>query len=595
MRPTLQRSPTPPGRAPLPPPGPGRAFLSGHSPLLPGNAHRSGLRCPPLARLPVLLLILVAMAQGCAPASDRGESDGAASGTPAGGEAVSGFENPEPVSGPYDLLVSGAQVVDGDGGPGRMADVLVQGGRIAWVGEVDPDTLEVGRRVEAAGRILAPGFIDAHAHWDLPEPPDFRNFLAQGVTTIVLGQDGRSPEVSRLAAHLDRLDATELSLNTAWMVGHNTVRMESGVGFSVADEAGRRRMAELVRQGLEAGAFGLTLGLEYDPGVRSDMEELVAVAAPVAALDGVVMSHMRNEDADQVESSLEELLEQGRRSGARVHASHLKVVLGRDTVQARRMLHRLADARREGVEATADLYPYTASFTGLSILFPDWARPPNDYATALRDRREELLEHLRGRVESRNGPEATLFGTGPFAGRTLAEAAEASGLPYPEVLAELGPGGARAAYFVMDEAVMQTFLADPFVAVSSDGGPSMAHPRGYGTFTRVLSRHTGTGGVLSLEEAVRRMTSLPASIVGLDDPARVDLPRGRIRQGFAADMVLFDPGRLEDRADFESPHTTSLGMDLVWVAGEPAWQDDAPVPGAAAGRVLRRRPGGEGP
>jgi N-acyl-D-amino-acid deacylase len=528
----------------------------------------------------------------CAPPAERvsGEGDPGASPSPA--ESGAGFENPVSPSGAHDLLVTGALVLDGGGGAGRIADVLVQQGRISWVGLVDPDTLEVAERVDAGGRVLAPGFIDAHAHWDLPEPPEFRNFLAQGVTTIVLGQDGRSPEVARLAAHLDRLDDMDLALNTAWMVGHNTVRMESGVGFGVADEAGRRRMAALVQEGLEAGAFGLTLGLEYDPGVRSDMEELVAVAAPVAAVGGVVMSHMRNEDADQVEASLAELLEQGRRAGVRVHASHLKVVLGRDTLQARRMLDMLAEARAGGVEATADLYPYTASFTGLSILFPDWARPPNDYAAVSRERREELLAHLQARVESRNGPEATLFGTGPFAGRTLAEAAEVSGRPWPEVLAELGPGGARAAYFVMDEEVMTTFLADPFVAVSSDGGPSMAHPRGYGTFTRVLSRHTGPGEVLSLEEAVRRMSGLPASILGLDDPGRVEVPRGRIRQGFAADLVLFDPANLEDRADFESPHTTALGMDRVWVAGEPVWEEGAPVPGAASGRVIRRLGGG---
>lgn len=551
------------------------------------------LRGPRLIPSLSTVLILSGLS-ACAPPGDGGTPEGsAAPPTSARSSEEAGFENPMPASGPYDLLVSGATVVDGTGRGSRSTDVLVRDGRIAWVGEVDPDTLDVAERVDGEGRVLAPGFIDAHAHWDLPEPPEFANFLAQGVTTIVLGQDGRSPEVARLPAHLDRLRAAGLSVNTAWMVGHNTVRMESGVGFGVADEDGRRRMAALVQQGLEAGAFGLTLGLEYDPGIRSDMEELVAVAAPVAAVGGVVMSHMRNEDADQVEASLSELLEQGRRADVRVHASHLKVVLGRDTLQARRMLEMMADARAEGIEATADLYPYTASFTGLSILFPEWARPPNDYATVSAARREELLEHLRGRVESRNGPEATLFGTGPFAGRTLAEAAESAGRPYAEVLADLGPSGARAAYFVMDEKVMLTFLADSFVAVSSDGGPSMAHPRGYGTFTRVLSRHTGSGGVLGLEEAVRRMTALPAAVVGLDDPRRVETPRGRILQGFAADLVLFDPANLVDRADFESPHTTSGGMDRVWVNGRTAWQDGGVVPGASSGQVIRRR-GGEG-
>jgi len=542
---------------------------------------------------PLLLPLLVGLL-GCTP----GEGGVATS----GGDRASGadpasppFRNPFPGSGPYDWLLEGVRVVDGTGAPGVDTDVLLKDGRIAWVGDVEPDTLDVAERMAGEGRILAPGFIDAHAHWDLPEPPDFRNFLAQGVTTLVLGQDGRSPEISRFPGHLVRIESLALPLNTAWMVGHNTVRMESGVGYGVADSVGLARMASLVEEGLQAGAFGLTLGLEYDPGSRAGMEELVAVALPVAARGGVVMSHMRNEDADQVEASLAELLEQGRRSGARVHASHLKIVLGNDPGQARRMLSRMAEARGAGIQVTADLYPYTASFTGLGILFPDWARPPHSYPSVVAERREELEAHLRMRVEGRNGPGATLFGTGPWAGRTLAEAAEAMGRPFEELLVELGPSGARAAYFVMDEGVMATFLADSFVAISSDGGPSMAHPRGYGTFSRVIARYVMQEGLLPLEEAVRRMTTLPAAIVGLDDPDRVGLPRGRIQQGFAADLVLFYPDSVKDLADFEHPSRTARGMDRVWVNGVPTWVDGAPVPGAGSGVLLRSRSSGASP
>lgn len=533
------------------------------------------------ASLPLLLLLGL---PGCSGDAPPGEAAGAASPAPP-------FENPVPVRGPYDWLITGARVVDGTGAPAVTADVLLQGGRVAWVGTVDPDTLEVARRVDAAGRVLAPGFIDGHAHWDLPEPRDFANFLAQGVTTIVLGQDGRSPQVGRLASHMEQVESGGIALNVAWMVGHNTIRMESGVAYSEPDSAGLAAMAELVARGMEAGAFGLTTGLEYDPGIRSGIDELVAVALPVAEGGGVVMSHMRNEDADQVEASLAELLEQGRRSGARVHVSHLKVVLGNDPGQAARMLAMLAAAREEGIGATADVYPYTASFTGLSILFPEWARPPHDYRAVVAARGEELAAWLRGRVEARNGPGATLFASGPWAGRTLAEASEATGRPFEEILLELGPSGARAAYFVMDEGIMTAFLKDPWVGVSSDGGPSMAHPRGYGTYARVLRHHVAEVGHLTLEDAVRKMSGLNASIVGLDDPDLVAVPRGRIRQGFAADLVLFDPARVADRADFEEPHRLSEGMDLVWVNGEPAWQDGGPVPDVRPGRVIRR---GEG-
>ena len=200
------------------------------------------------------------------------------------------------------------------------------------------------------------------------------------------------------------------------------------------------------------------------------------------------MSHMRNEDADQIGASLAELIEQGRLSGARVHASHIKIVLGNDPAQARDLLEAMESARRDGVTVTADLYPYTAAFASLSILFPDWARPPNDYQAVVRERRAELAAYLRVRVDNRNGPDATLFGSGPWSGRTLAEVARELGRPFEEVLVDLGPGGGQAAYFVMNEEVMATLLAGPHVAVASDGSPTMSHPRGYGTFPRVIRR-----------------------------------------------------------------------------------------------------------
>jgi N-acyl-D-amino-acid deacylase len=497
----------------------------------------------------------------------------------------------EPATGPYDLLISGGSVVDGTGAPARAADLLLKDGRVAYVGPVDPDTLEVGERFDAGGLVVTPGFIDAHAHGDPLETPGFPNFLAMGVTTILLGQDGGSPEVRELPSLLPAVEAIRPAVNVAWLLGHNTLRQESGVGFATPDETGRARMAALVEAGMEAGAFGLSMGLEYDPGTRAEMEELVAIAQAVARRNGVVMSHMRNEDADQVEASLAELLEQGRRSGARVHASHLKVVLGNDPGQARRMLAAMATARDEGIEVTGDVYPYTASFTGLAILFPDWARPPNDYDAAVRNRREALAAHLRDRVESRNGPEATLFGTGDWSGRTLAQVARELDRPFEEVLIELGPGGARAAYFVMDEEVMATFLQDPHIAVSSDGSPVMSHPRGYGSFARVIRRFVQEEERFTLEEAVRKMTGLTASIIGLDDPARVEVPRGLVREGWAADLLAFDPTEIRDRADFQNPHRLAEGMRRAWVNGEPAWVDGAPVPGPGSGRVLRDRAG----
>ncbi len=553
----------------------------------------------PLARPPCHLALLVLLAAACGAPGDAGKPppiDAAPSAgpdaapstgpEPQGSSGSPAVDPPPPPLGPGTLF-HGGQVIDGTGSPRRRADVLIVEDRIAHVGVVDPDTLELLGRVDASGHIVAPGFIDSHAHGSPAATPGFPSFLAMGVTTILLGQDGSSPEAGDFAATLRRAEEAGPSVNVAWYVGHNTIRSESGVGFGAPGAAGLERMAALVEQALDAGAFGLSLGLEYTPGNQAGMEELVAIARPVAARGGVVSSHMRNEDADQVEASLAELLEQGRRSGARVHASHLKIVLGNDTTQARRMLEAMEAARAEGIQVTADLYPYTASFTGLSILFPDWARPPNDYGAVVRDRRPELAAWLRDRVESRNGPGATLFGSGPWSGRTLEEAAASAGRPFEELLIELGPGGARAAYFVMNEEVLRTFLADPHVAVASDGSPEMAHPRGYGSFPRVLRLHVAEEGQLTLEEAIRKMTSLPASIHGFDDPDRVGVPRGVLAEGWAADIVLFDPDEVRDTADFEEPHRLAEGMRGVWVNGERAWEDGPVTPRPSPGRVLR--------
>lgn len=488
----------------------------------------------------------------------------------------------------YDWLIRGGSVIDGTGAPARTTDVLLREGRIAHVGPVDPDTLDVERTFDAGGLTVTPGFVDSHAHGDPVDEPAFENFRAQGVTTIVLGQDGGSPEAGGFGAHLDAVEAARPGVNVAYLVGHGTVRRESGVGFDDPDADGLRRMAGLVEEALEAGALGLSTGLEYTPGNRAGADELAAVAAPVAERDGVVMSHVRNEDADAVDASVAELLEQGRRSGAAVHVSHMKVVLGSDPGHARRILDRMAEARDEGLEVSGDVYPYVASFTGLSLLFPDWARPPNDYRQVVRERREELAAHLRRRVESRNGPQATLFGSGPYSGTTLAEAADEAGQPFEDVLIELGPDGASAAYFVMDEEVMSVFLAGEGIAASSDGSPGMYHPRGYGSFARVIRQFVREERLLSLDEAVRKMSSLPASIVGLDDAEKVDVRRGRIEEGWAADVAVFDPARIRDRADFQNPHRLAEGMEAVWVNGEPAWMDGAPT-GEGSGVAIRGR------
>jgi N-acyl-D-amino-acid deacylase len=555
---------------------------------------------------PLALVFSLLLFGGCG-----GEAGEARPGS-GGGSLGEGAGSPPPaapplVEGPWDLAIHGARIVDGGGGEPFEGGVLVHEGRIVYVGPLDPDTFVVVPRsgadapdpvrafaslVDAQGRVLAPGFIDAHAHGDPLQTPGFPNFLAQGITTILLGMDGGSPRASALSGVMAEAEALGPWLNVGWLAGHGTLRMESGMGYQPSTPEGRERLAALVGQAMDAGALGLSLGLEYDAGLPADAGELVRVGQEVAARDGIISSHMRSEDADRVEDSLEELLAQGAGSGARVHASHLKVVLGDDPALADRILARMDRARAEGVRVSADVYPYTASFTGIGILFPDWARPPADYDQVAPARRDELLAHLRARVESRNGPGATLFGTGPYAGRTLAEAAEAEGKPFEEVLFELGPGGARAAYFVMDDAVMTRFLLDEHTVVSTDGSPVMGHPRGYGAFALVLRRFVVEEEALSLSQAVRKMSGQTADLFGLSDAERVGTPRGYLRPGFAADLVLFHPHEVEDTADFEEPHRLARGMHGVWVNGVRVVEaGDAPRPEAEGGpgAVVRRR------
>jgi len=477
----------------------------------------------------------------------------------------------------FRLLIRGGEVIDGSGAPRRRADVVVRGDRVVFVGEVDP-SVEAERVIDARGAVVTPGFIDAHAHAD--PRSDVEPALAMGVTTLVVGQDGFSP-AARIGAYLAALDAARPRVNVATLVGHATARAEARVGGGKRGRAaalGRLRAA--VEQGIGEGAFGLSTGLEYDSGRGADMEELAAAAEPVGARGGVVMSHLRSEDDDRIEASLDELFEQCRRSGARAHVAHLKIVYGKGAARAEEVLLRLAAARAAGLEVTADLYPYTASYTTVGILFPDFARPPHSYRAAKQRRRADLAAYLRARVTRRNGPEATLFGTGELAGKTLAQAARERGVPFEDLLIELGPNGAEAAYFVMDEAVMERLFLDPFVMIGTDGGGGSPHPRGHGSFARVLEALVRERGLLSLEEAVRKMAALPARTL------RLEGERGCVRAGCAADLLVFAPSEVRTRADYRAPRRLAEGMRFVIVNGAIAREAGRPT-AARTGRALR--------
>ncbi|HTJ81842.1 MAG TPA: amidohydrolase family protein, partial [Polyangiaceae bacterium] len=420
------------------------------------------------------------------------------------------------------------------------------------------------------------GFVDAHAHGD--PFGDGRVLLAQGITTIVLGQDGKSAE--RVDVLCDKVDREGTRVNVATLFGHATARVQARLPTDRAPNATElARLSAKVARAMDDGAFGLSTGLEYEPGSLAGPDELAAAATPVGERGGIVMSHLRSEDDDKIMGSLDELFEQCRRGHARAHVSHIKIVLGKGEARARAVLDRLDEARRSGLEVTADLYPYTASYTSTGILFPAWSKPPASFSRAKKERRDELLAALRDKVNQRGGPEKTLFGTGALAGKTLAEVAAQSKEPFEEVLFDQGPGAASAAYFVMDDAVVRTFFDDPHVMIGTDGGGGL-HPRNAGTFAKILGGYVRDEKRVPLEEGIRKMAALPLQTLGVTD-------RGTLVVGAGADVLVFDLAAIHDRATFTAPFAESEGMSVVVVGGLVEWSGGKPT-SARGGRALRR-------
>ncbi|MEO1450213.1 MAG: amidohydrolase family protein, partial [Bacteroidota bacterium] len=375
----------------------------------------------------------------------------------------------------------------------------------------------------------------------------------QGVTAISLGQDGSSPPFPNIRYWMDTVEQIGSGVHIIPFVGHGSLRLMSPVRFQRDPApAAMDSMTWLMEDALRAGVWGLSLGLEYTPGLYAPRTELEQLAKVLAEYDGMIMSHIRNEDDEGVEEALQELLDLG--AWVPVHVSHMKSVYGKGPDRARQILRLLGAARKKGYQVTADIYPYIASYTTIGILFPDWARPPRSFGRVMRRREAELDTFLRRRIVRRNGPEATLFGAGPYTGQTLAQVAEAKHKRPERVLMEdIGPTGASAAYFVMDSLLQLELLQDSLTNICSDGSPTMRHPRGYGSFARIIEVVVVQDSVLTLEEAIRKMSALPAQTLGM---AR----RGQIAPGYIADMVLFDPQNIKAHATYAEPHQLATGM-----------------------------------
>jgi N-acyl-D-amino-acid deacylase len=484
---------------------------------------------------------------------------------------------------PQSTVIQGAAVVDGTGAPIRTADVRIIDGRIAAVGALAPSMGE--QRIDARGLTLAPGFIDTHSHHDrgVFENRGALAAVSQGITTIVVGQDGGFADAApadSLATFFARLESHPVAVNVASYAGHGSIRRKvMGADYKrAAADAEVERMRHLLREEMRAGALGLSTGLEYDPGVYSTPEEVLELAKVAAAAGGRYISHMRSEDREFWQA-LDELLNIGRVARIPVQISHMKLGMRGLWGQSGRLIATLDRARRDGVEVSADVYPYTMWQSSLTTLYPK--RNFTDRGEA-----EFILKQVAG-------PDDLLvsaFAPNPsYAGRTVRQIAHLRKTDPTTTLMALMEMIVDARAGFPDEGVVATgmderdiiaFYRWPFTNVCSDGALDGAHPRGFGSFPRVLGRYVREQRVLTLEEAVRKMTSLSAANMGVAD-------RGLIKAGMGADLVLFNAAAINDRATLSDPHALSVGVKLVWVNGVIVYEDGKTTE-AFPGRVLRR-------
>lgn len=497
----------------------------------------------------------------------------------------------------YDLVITGGTVVDGTGSPGRRADVAIKAGRIAAIGRFDRTSAK--EAIDAAGLIVAPGFIDVHTHADqIWERPLAENFVRMGVTSIVAGNCGGSS--ADIAAALQRVTETPASVNFATLIGHNTVRREvMGTENRAPTIAELNKMKALVWKGMADGAVGFSTGLQYVPGTYSKTPEIIELARVAGNAGGLYASHMRNEGTE-LEESITEAIRVGTSSGARVQISHLKVDSPSRWGASERALALIDAARARRLDIEADQYAYTAASSSLGIRFPSWAleggqpkieerlKHPETWARIKREMTALLAE--RGLKDLSFARIASYRADPSLNGLSIQQAAErlvGSGTPDAQLETArrmMLAGGASMVYHFMSDADVERIMKHPVVGFASDSGvlvegAGVPHPRGYGNNARVLGEYVRVRKVIPLEEAIRKMTSLPAEHFRFAE-------RGAIRPGYAADVVLFDAAKVGDAATFEKPHAYATGIPYVIVNGVVVVKGGVHT-GAKPGVVLR--------
>ena len=479
-------------------------------------------------------------------------------------------------------LILNARLIDGTGAPARTASVRIEGERVAAVGELSPRSGETV--VDAAGLVLAPGFIDTHSHHDtgLLDAPDALSVVSQGVTTIVVGLDGDSE--LPLSAFFEKLRRSPVAINVASYSGHNALRShvlgEDYRRHATPSELGK--MEALLREDMKAGALGLSTGLEYDPGLYSDTAEVVALARVAGERGGRYASHIRSEDI-HLESAMDEFLQIAREARLPAQISHIKLARRSLWGEAPALLAKLDEARGEGLDITADIYPYTFYESTMRILFAK-----RDF-----DNRESAEYALRELVRPEGLTLAHYDPDPSLVGKTIAEIAALEGREPAVVLMDLikrdiehekqsgRESGETAIGVAMSQADVDTLMRWPHANICSDGDLKDGHPRGRGAFPRVLGDYARDRQVLTLEQAVHKMTSLSAAHVGLEE-------RGVVHAGAFADLVLFDPATVKDQATMSEINRLSAGIVKTWVNGRLVFSDGRAT-GSWPGQVILRK------
>jgi N-acyl-D-amino-acid deacylase len=481
---------------------------------------------------------------------------------------------------PPGFLINNVEIIDGSGSPAFAGAVRINDGLIADIGDLRP--CEGETVVDGGGQILAPGFIDTHSHADrdIFEHPEALPIISQGITTIVVGQDGGSPYP--LHEFFSKLEETPATVNVASYVGHNTLRNKVlGEDFRrTATDEEVAQMADMLESELESGALGLSAGLEYDPGIYSETSEVLTLAQLAADAGGRYISHIRSEDR-WFEDALDEIILIGRETGMPVQISHLKLAMKRLWGDAAKTLAKLDAARAEGVDITADIYPYEYWQSTMMVLLPE-----RDY----KDR--EAIAYVLDQIAPADGMWMTRFDPNPeYVGKTLTEIADLREVDTVTAFSQLAEEaenmrketGERAESIIgtsMKSSDISEFIAWSEANICTDGGIINLHPRSAGSFPRVLGRYVREQELLTLEEAVHKMTGLTANHMGFTD-------RGLIRQGAIADLVLFDPATVIDHATPLEPTLLSEGIIKVWVSGALTFADGTATD-SRPGEVIRR-------